>query len=215
VDPRALNRMAEHGPIVLSTPRNSNGNGRILRHQAPTGGAGEPAAPEPVTAPLAALGPQRPRVIDTRPDAARYRDLVATHHYLGYTPLAGAQLRHLVDSPAGVLAALAFATSAWRCAARDGHLGWDDTTRASRLHLVVGNARFLILPHVRVPQLTSAVLGAVTRRLPIDWQAALRLPAGARRHLRAKRPLRWHQAPGRERDPRRTHHRARQARPPR
>ena len=111
-------------------------------------------------------------MVDTRADAARYRDLVATHHYLGYTPLAGAQLRYLVDSPAGVLAALAFAASALRCAARDGHLGWDDVTRASRLHLVVGNARILILPHVRMPHLASAVLGAVTRRLPTDWQAA-------------------------------------------
>jgi len=67
---------------------------------------------------------------------------------------------------AGVLAALAFAASALRCAARDGHLGWDGTTRASRLHLVVGNARFLILPHVRLPHLASAAFGAVTRRRP-------------------------------------------------
>jgi hypothetical protein len=41
---------------------------------------------------------------------------------------------------------------------------------------VVGNARFLILPHVRVPHLASAVLGAVTRRLPIDWQVAYGYP---------------------------------------
>ena len=108
--------------------------------------------------------------------AARYRDLVATHHYLGYTPLAGARLCYLIDSTAGVLAALAFAASAWRCAARDGHFGWDDVTRASRLHLVVGNARILILPHVRMPHLASAVLGAVTRRLPTDWQAAYGYP---------------------------------------
>ncbi|HEY5182065.1 MAG TPA: Druantia anti-phage system protein DruA [Dermatophilaceae bacterium] len=41
---------------------------------------------------------------------------------------------------------------------------------------MVGNARFLILPHVRVPHPASAVLGAVTRRRPIDWQATYGYP---------------------------------------
>jgi hypothetical protein len=44
--------------------------------------------------------------------------------------------------------------------------------REARLHLIVGNARFLILPHVRIPHLASAILGRVTRRLPADWQDA-------------------------------------------
>ena len=33
-----------------------------------------------------------------------------------------------------------------------------------------GDARFLILPHLRVPHLASAILGRITRRLPADWQ---------------------------------------------
>ncbi|MDQ5840805.1 MAG: DUF4338 domain-containing protein [Chloroflexota bacterium] len=91
---------------------------------------------------------------------------------MGYTPLAGAQLRYLVDTEAGTVAALGFAASAWKCAARDVHLGWDAATREARLHLVVGNARFLILPHVHVPHLASAILSRVTRRLPGDWRGA-------------------------------------------
>jgi len=35
---------------------------------------------------------------------------------------------------------------------------------------VVGNARFLILPQLRVPHLASKILGAATRRLPSDWR---------------------------------------------
>jgi hypothetical protein len=39
-----------------------------------------------------------------------------------------------------------------------------------RLHLVANNVRFLILPHVRVPNLASRVLSRCTRRLSDDWQ---------------------------------------------
>ncbi len=55
-------------------------------------------------------------------------------------------------------------------AANNTHLGWDAPTRQARLHLVIGNARFLILPHLRVPHLASTILGRITRRLPADWQ---------------------------------------------
>jgi Domain of unknown function (DUF4338) len=163
----ALNRMAADGLVVLPAPRNGNGNGRHLRHR-----QDELFAPEPVTAPLATLGPLHPRLVTTGTDSARYNQLIATHHYLGYAPLAGAQLRYLIDTDAGVVAALGFAASAWRCAPRDTYLGWDAATREARLHLVVGNARFLILPHLRVPHLASAVLARVTRRLPADWRTA-------------------------------------------
>jgi hypothetical protein len=39
------------------------------------------------------------------------------------------------------------------------------------LHLVVDNARFPILPWVKVPHLASAALGRPTCRLADDWQA--------------------------------------------
>ncbi|MEX6431132.1 Druantia anti-phage system protein DruA, partial [Ferrimicrobium acidiphilum] len=52
------------------------------------------------------------------------------------------------------------------------HIGWDKATREARLHLVVGNARFLILPQVRVVNLASYILSRVIRRLPGDWQLA-------------------------------------------
>ncbi len=36
---------------------------------------------------------------------------------------------------------------------------------------MVGNARFLILPHVKVANLASAILGSAARRLQSDWVA--------------------------------------------
>jgi hypothetical protein len=160
-------RMAADGLIVLPPPRNTNGNGRIPRHH-----HSERPAAEPIHTTLAALGPLRLSVVTTPAESAHYNKLIATHHYLGYTPMAGAQLRYLVTTDLGVIAALGFGASAWKCAARDAHLGWDAPTRQARLHLVIGNARFLILPHLRVPHLASAILGRITRRLPADWQHA-------------------------------------------
>jgi len=165
----ALLRMADDGLLTLPAPRNTNGNGRIPRRIEPG-----PQLPLPVSASLARLGPIELRLVDTPAQSKLWRTLIATHHYLGYTPLAGAQLRYLVQTPHGIVAALAFAASAWKCAPRDAHIGWDPATRAARLHLVVNNARFLILPHVRVPNLASFLLAQVTRRIRVDWQTAYR-----------------------------------------
>jgi len=167
----ALLRMHHDGLIVLPPPRNGNGNGRHPRHRDPDPPLAPPPAPTPITGTLADLGPLRLTVVATAADSARYNALIAAHHYLGYTPLAGAQLRYLVDTDAvGTVAALGFAAAAWKCAPRDAHIGWDPATREQRLHLVAGNARFLIRPHVRVPHLASAVLARAARRLPTDWR---------------------------------------------
>lgn len=163
----ALLRMERDGLVVLPPPRHGNGNGRIPRYEAPP-----PQPPLLAPASLAALGDVELAVVNTKASSRRWRSLIASYHYLGYTPFAGAQLRYLVESGAGTLGALGFAASAWTCAPRDTHIGWDKATRAARLHLVVGNARFLILPHVRVQNLASFVLCRAARRLPSDWQGA-------------------------------------------
>jgi hypothetical protein len=161
----ALLRMAEDGLLTLPPPRTGNGNRRWPLHLA----AG--AEPFPVHGALAELRPLRIRLISSAVESKTWNTLVATHHYLGYSPLPGAQLRYLIESDThGILALAGFGASAWKCAARDTYLGWDPATREANLQLVVGNARFLILPHVRVPHLASHVLARLTRRLAADWQ---------------------------------------------
>jgi hypothetical protein len=122
---------------------------------------------------LASPGPLTFRPVTTRASSRTWNDLIAACHYPGCTPLAGAQLRYLIRAGhAGTVAAISFGASAWKCAARDTLTGWDPPARETRLHLITGNARFLILPHVRIPHLASAILGRVTRRLPADWRDA-------------------------------------------
>jgi hypothetical protein len=165
----ALNRMHADGLITLPPPLHGNGNGRHLRHAAGAGQLTLPL-PAPAAATLADLGPVTITVVDSRQASRQWNQLIRDHHYLGYTPLAGAQIRYLAATPAaGQVAALAFAASAWKCAPRDTWIGWDPPTRQANLNLICGNARFLIRPDITVPNLASWLLAAVTRRLPADW----------------------------------------------
>ena len=166
----ALNRMAADGHINLPPPRNRNGNGRLPRYHTPP--LPLDLDPHPAPATLDQLRPLHLALVTTKTASRQWRDLIATHHYLGYTPFAGAQLRYLVHSPHhGIIAALGFAASAWKCAPRDTHIGWDPPTRKANLHLIVGNARFLILPHLHIPNLASHLLAHTTKQLPHHWHA--------------------------------------------
>ena len=83
--------------------------------------------------------------------ASLWNELIAGYHYLGHTPLVGAQQRYLIESEHhGCLGALGFSAAAHRVAARDRWIGWSDPVRAEHLHRVVCNSRFLILPWIRV-----------------------------------------------------------------
>jgi hypothetical protein len=98
-------------------------------------------------------------------------DLMARHHYLGKGTLCGAQIRYMIRSERqGVLGAASFSSAAWKVAIRDSWIGWSPERRVEALSRVVANSRFLILPHVTVPNLASHVLGKLVRRLPRDWE---------------------------------------------
>ena len=101
-----------------------------------------------------------------------WNELMSRHHYLGAGPLCGAQLRYLVHSPHyGYLGGLAFSSAAWRLEARDQWIGWSEPARRQNLSRIIANSRFLIVPHVKVPNLASHVLGMVLRRIRADWMA--------------------------------------------
>ena len=70
-----------------------------------------------------------------------------------------------------LLAVLGFAACSWRVASRDKFIGWTEEQRWKNLNLVVSNARFLILPWIKSPNLASRILGGITKQLPIDWEA--------------------------------------------
>ena len=96
--------------------------------------------------------------------------MMQAHHPLGTGPLCGAQLRYLIVCDVGVIGGLSFSAPAWRLAARDAWIGWDDASRQAGLTKIVANSRFLILPGVRVPNLASHVLSQALARIKDDWQ---------------------------------------------
>jgi hypothetical protein len=98
-------------------------------------------------------------------------DTCCGYHYLGLN-IVGENMGYLiVDRHGRDVAALLFGAAAWRCSARDRHLGWTDQERSDGLSRIANNTRFLILPWVRVPHLASHVLGTIQRRISDDWQA--------------------------------------------
>ncbi len=68
-----------------------------------------------------------------------------------------------------LLALLGFGAAAWQTAPRDKFIGWEHDERKRNLHLIVNNARFLILPWVQSKNLASKILAMAARRLPNDW----------------------------------------------
>ena len=113
------------------------------------------------------------RLVPVRPGLESYlwNDLVHRYHYLGYTRPGGAQMRYLAYAGDRLLGCLAFSAAAWKTKPRDSFIGWTPEQREKRLHLVVDNSRFLILPWVKVPHLASKLLGLAARRIPSDWQS--------------------------------------------
>jgi hypothetical protein len=117
------------------------------------------------------LAPLHLRIVHGRGEPSRlWNEFMARYHYLGYTPMSGQQLRYAVYAGDQLVALLGFAAAAWKLADRERYVGWSDEQRRSRLHRVVNNTRFLILPWVQCRGLASKVLAMVARRLPADWQ---------------------------------------------
>lgn len=161
----ALLRLHRLGLIELPPPRNGNANGRRFDVT---------KVPEPfgtqLECPLHQLHGLTLQPVLTADESALYNTLLERHHYLGFVPMAGAQLRYLIRWRDGCLGVLGFGAAAWRVQDRDRFIGWDEPHRKAHLHRVVGNARFLILPWVRCPNLASKALALAVSRLSADFQ---------------------------------------------
>lgn len=99
-----------------------------------------------------------------------WNEYIERYHYLGYTPLPGAQLRYFITANGQILALTGFGAAAWQTSSRDKFIGWDHEQRKRNLHLIVNNARFLILPWVQSKNLASKILALNARQLPYDWE---------------------------------------------
>ncbi|MCP4872854.1 MAG: DUF4338 domain-containing protein, partial [Proteobacteria bacterium] len=161
-----LLRLHRSGLIELPAPTGSNGNGRPLKH--------EPKEwPEavPLDGSVGRLCGLRLSPVTDKQTSRLWNGLIDRYHYLGYTPLPGAQVRYLIEYDQGLLGALGFGAAAWKVAARDRWIGWEAAVREAHLGRVLNNARFLLLPWVRVKNLASKVLALSARQVADDFAA--------------------------------------------
>ena len=161
----ALLRMQTDGLITLPPPRNPNPvTYRSYPHI-------EQAVLEPAAIPSIDLATLTVDPVLTKADSMLWNAYIQRHHYLGHQLMPGAQLRYFVRAAGHIIAALGFGASAWKVKPRDQAIGWTKDQRQRNLHLIVNNARFLILPWIRCKNLASRILALVSRRLPDDWQS--------------------------------------------
>jgi hypothetical protein len=138
------------------------------RTRVPVSAAGEPAAV--LEGKVGAFEPIVLEPVQSEQQRLLFRELVGRYHYLGYAVPFGAHLRYLIHSGTQVLGCMQYSSPAWRMAARERWIGWDEQARRSNLQRVVNQSRFLILPWVRIANLASVVLSRVHHRLGRDWE---------------------------------------------
>jgi hypothetical protein len=161
-----LLRLHRAGLIELPAPSRGNGNARGLVR-----GPDRWPEPVPVGGTVGQLSGLRLEAVGEQRASRLWNGLIARYHYLGYTPLPGAQLRYLIHCDGAVLGAIGFGAAAWKVAVRDRWIGWDAACREAHLQRVLNNARFLLLPWVQVKNLASKVLALAAARIPEDFAA--------------------------------------------
>lgn len=169
----AMLRMHRDGIITLPPPRHGQPPRRVPEFGPETD---PPATPMPET--LDAVRPIRLLKVTGagRAASAAWNRFIARWHYLGYTPLIGAQMRYTVQDREGrPLAMLGFSAAAWKTAPRDDFIGWSPEVRERNLQRVIDNSRYLIMPWVRIPNLASHILSQARRQLPGDWDTQYRV----------------------------------------
>ena len=123
----------------------------------------------PVTVSVDLLPPLHFRIVN-KSNSALWNEYIARYHYLGYTPLPGAQLRYIIYAGKQIVALTGFGAAAWKTAPRDDYIVWSSIQREKNLHLIVNNARFLILPWIKSKNIASKILSMSVKRLPDDWE---------------------------------------------
>jgi hypothetical protein len=162
----ALLRMERDGLIRLPPPQKGNGN-RTARVSITS--ASDPQSC--VCMGAGTLGPLRLELVVKGSSSKLWNELIERYHYLGYKTLPGAQLRYFVFSGSRLLAVLGFGASAWSVVGRDSYIGWTASQRKNNLHLIVNNARFLILPWIQSRNLASRILSLACKQIKDDWHS--------------------------------------------
>ena len=158
-----LEKLEEEGLIELpplDTSKRRLGNSKLPDFQIDT---------TPITGELKDLEPIHLEIARAGIDLKRWRYYVNEYHMLGDKQVFGSRLAYYIKSNETILGCLQFSASSWALSSRDEWIGWNIQDRKQRLHLIVNNSRFLILPWVTIKNLASKALALAIKQLPEDW----------------------------------------------
>lgn len=99
----------------------------------------------------------------------RWRAYINQYHMLGDKQMFGSRLQYFVKSGDTELGCMQFSASSWSLEERDKWIGWTESDRKIRLHLIVNNSRFLVFPWVHVRNLASKALSLAAKQIQQDW----------------------------------------------
>jgi hypothetical protein len=116
------------------------------------------------------------RQVRRTPFEKLFNSLISQYHYLGYCHPVGEHLKYMVFTQGRPIACLAWSSAPRHISCRDKFIGWSPDIRKKNLHLIAYNSRFLVLPWVKIKNLASHLLGAMTKVLPVDWQRTYNHP---------------------------------------
>ena len=110
--------------------------------------------------------------LGTPTEKPRWIELVEKHHYLKNADLVGESLCYVAERAGQWIALLGWSSAAYHLGARERWIGWSDSQRHDRRHLLACNSRFALLSKKgRRPNLASQILSLNLRRLSSDWMA--------------------------------------------
>ncbi len=162
----AMLRMHEDGLLQLPAPRKGNGNGKPYSRRT------QKTDPKPpLVIPPTAFSVLKVKPVQNSNQSHLWNEYIQRYHYLGYAPVPGDQIRYIVQFQDQTVALLSFRAAVWMTAPRDQFIGWTQPKRKENLHLIINNARFLILPWIQTPNLASRILSMTIKRVNQDWES--------------------------------------------
>lgn len=109
------------------------------------------------------------RLLSKPDDVASCDELIVEHHYLHDATLVGEHLRYAISYQGKWLAVATWSGAALHLKARDQFIGWTAEQCRCRRSLIANNARLLVLPDCRYPNLISRFMKLMLGRLAEDW----------------------------------------------
>jgi hypothetical protein len=116
------------------------------------------------------------RLLSKPDEVARCDELIFEHHYLHDATLVGEHLRYAVIYKGKWLAVATWSGAALHLKARDQFIGWTAEQCRCRRSLIANNARLLVLPDCRYPNLISRFMKLMLGRLSQDWMECWKHP---------------------------------------